>query len=174
MLMFSKFKEAMVGLKTGRVTLDYPAKPRPVAENFRGRPIFDATKCIGCAGCANNCPAREILVLDVCQEIRILQYLGRRCTYCGRCADVCPEKAITMSLEFETATNNIGDMRQRLDLFMSTCQRCGRCFKETSPLEKLKLKGYRFDDLANERWIFRSRSYLESEPVADDIKIQMD
>jgi hydrogenase-4 component H len=174
MLMFSKFKEAMIGLKTGRVTLDYPAKPRPVAENFRGRPIFDATKCIGCAGCANNCPAREILVLDVCQEIRILQYLGRRCTYCGRCADVCPEKAITMSLEFETATNKIGDLQQRLDLFMSTCQRCGRCFKETSPLEKLKLKGYRFDDLANERWIFRSRSYLEGEPVADDIKIQMD
>jgi hydrogenase-4 component H len=174
MSMISKFKEAMVGLKAGRVTLPYPAQPRPVAENFRGRPIFDATKCIGCAGCANNCPAREILVLDVCQEIRILQYLGRRCTYCGRCADVCPEKAITMSLEFETATNNIGDMRQRLDLFMSTCQRCGRCFKESSPLEKLKLKGYRFDDLANERWIFRSRSYLESEPVADDIKIQMD
>ena len=174
MLMFSKFKEAMIGLKTGRVTLDYPAKPRPVAENFRGRPIFDATKCIGCAGCANNCPAREILVLDVCQEIRILQYLGRRCTYCGRCADVCPEKAITMSLEFETATNKIGDLQQRLDLFMSTCQRCGRCFKETSPLEKLKLKGYRFDDLANERWIFRSRSYQEAEPVAYDIKIQMD
>ena len=32
----------MVGLKAGRVTLDYPAQPRPVAENFRGRPIFDA------------------------------------------------------------------------------------------------------------------------------------
>jgi hydrogenase-4 component H len=174
MSIISKFKEAMVGLKAGRVTLAYPAQPRPVAENFRGRPIFDAAKCIGCAGCANNCPAREILVLDVCQEIRILQYLGRRCTYCGRCADVCPEKAITMSHEYETATNKIGDLEQRLDLFMSTCQRCGRCFKESSPLEKLKLKGYRFDDLANERWIFRSRSYLESEPVADDIKIQMD
>ena len=174
MSMISKFKEAMVGLKAGRVTLPYPAQPRPVAENFRGRPIFDAAKCIGCAGCTNNCPAREILVLDVCQEIRIMQYLGRRCTYCGRCADVCPEKAITMSHEYETATNKIGDMEQRLELFMSTCQRCGRCFKESSPLEKLKLKGYRFDDLANERWIFRSRSYLESEPVADDIKIQMD
>ena len=156
----------MVGLKAGRVTLDYPALPRPVAENFRGRPIFDATKCIGCAGCANNCPAREILVLDVCQEIRILQYPGRRCTYCGRCADVCPEKAITMSQEYETATDKISDVEQRLELLMSTCQRCGRCFKESSPLEKLKLKGYRFDDLANERWIFRSRSYLESEPVA--------
>jgi hydrogenase-4 component H len=170
----SKVKEALVGLKAGRVTLDYPAQPRPAPENFRGRPIFDAQKCIGCAGCANNCPALEILVFDVCQEIRILKYLGRRCTYCGRCADVCPEKAITMSRDFETATDRIGDMQQRLDLFMSTCQRCGRCFKEGSPLEQLKLKGYRFDDLANERWIFRSRAYLESEPVVDDIHIELD
>jgi hydrogenase-4 component H len=174
MSMMSKLKEAMVGLQAGCVTLDYPAQPRPVAENFRGRPIFDAQKCIGCAGCANNCPAREILVFDVCQEIRILQYLGRRCTCCGRCADVCPEKAITMSHEFETATNKIGDLQQRLDLFMSTCQRCGRCFKESSPLEQLKLKGYRFDDLDNERWIFRSRAYLENEPVVDDIPIEVD
>ena len=29
-------------------------------------------------------------------------------------------------------TNKIGDLQQRLDLFMSTCQRCGRCFKEPS------------------------------------------
>ena len=174
MSMISKLKEAMVGLNAGCVTLDYPAQPRTVADNFRGRPVFDARKCIGCAGCANNCPAREILVFDVCQEIRILKYLGRRCTYCGRCADVCPEKAVTMSREYETATGNIGDLRQRLDLFMSTCQRCGRCFKDTSPLEQLKLTGYRFDDLSNERWVFRSRAYLESEPVVDDIKIELD
>jgi hydrogenase-4 component H len=174
MSMMSKLREAMVGLKAGCVTLDYPARPAPVADNFRGRPVFDAQKCIGCAGCANNCPAREILVFDLCQEIRVLQYLGRRCTYCGRCADVCPEKAITMSREFETATDKIGDLRQRLDLFMSTCQRCGRCFKESSPLEQLKLKGYRFDDLAGEHWVFRSRSYLENEPAADDIHIELD
>jgi hydrogenase-4 component H len=86
---------------------------------------------------------------------------------------VCPEKAITMSHEFETGTNAIGDLQQKLDLFMSTCQRCGRCFKEPSPLERLKIKGYRFDDMQNERWIFRSQAYLESEPVVDDIKIEL-
>ena len=79
-----------------------------------------------------------------------------------------------MSLEFETATNRIGDIEQRLDLFMSTCQRCGRCFKEPSVLEQLKLKGYRMDDLQNERWIFRSRAYIENEPAADDVKIELD
>ena len=170
----SKLKETLVCLKAGRVTLPYPPQGQPVPPKFRGRPIFDATKCTGCAGCANNCPAREILVIDVCQEIRILKYLGRRCTYCGRCADVCPEKAITMSQEFETGTNHIGDLQQRLELFMSTCQRCGRCFKEPSPLDQLKLKGYRFDEVQSERWVFRSRAYLESEPVVDDIRIELD
>jgi hydrogenase-4 component H len=155
------------------VTLPYPAEAKQAPENFRGRPIFDATRCIGCAGCANNCPAREILVFDVCQEIRILQYLGRRCTYCGRCADVCPEKAITMSHEFENATGHVGDLHQRLELFMSTCQRCGRCFKAGSVLDNLKMKGYRFDDIASERWIFRSSAYF-SDPVADDIHIELD
>ena len=53
-----------------------------------------------------------------------------------------------MSHEFENATDSIGDIQQRLELFMSTCQRCGRCFKEPSPLDQLKLKGYRFDDVA--------------------------
>lgn len=174
MSVLSKLREAIVCLKAGRVTLPYPAQAQPVPKNFRGRPIFDAAKCIGCAGCANNCPAREILVFDVCQEVRILKYLGRRCTYCGRCADICPEKAITMSHEFENATNAIGDIQQKLDLFMSTCQRCGRCFKEPSPLEQLKLKGYRMDDLGNERWIYRSKAYLTEEAAVDDVKIELD
>lgn len=174
MSVLSKLKETVICLKAGRVTRPYPAEPSPVPERFRGRPIFNAARCIGCAGCANNCPAREILVFDVCQEIRILKYLGRRCTYCGRCADVCPEKAITMSKEFENATNAIGDLQQNLELFMSTCQRCGRCFKEPTPLEQLKMKGYRFDDLENERWIFRSQAYLEKDRVVGDIDLELD
>jgi hydrogenase-4 component H len=145
-----------------------------VPEGFRGRPVFDGNKCVGCGGCANNCPARSILIFDVCQELRILQYVGGRCTYCGRCAEVCPEKAITMSPEFETSTNDIGDAEQRLELFMSTCQRCGRCFKDESALEKLKLTGYRFDDLQNQRWIFGAQAYQENETTAKDIAIEMD
>ncbi len=174
MSVMSKIKETIICLKAGRVTLPYPAQPQPVPPSFRGRPIFDATKCVGCGGCASNCPAREILILDICQEIRVLKYLGRRCTYCGRCADVCPEKAITMSLDFETATDSISDMGQRLELFMSTCQRCGRCFTEASPLEQLKMKGYRFDDVENERWVFRSQTYLGDEAFTNDIKIEME
>ena len=85
MSLLSKAKEAVICLKAGVVTLPYPASAEPVPAGFRGRPVFDAAKCIGCAGCANNCPAREILIFDRSQEVRVLRYLGRRCTYCGRC-----------------------------------------------------------------------------------------
>jgi hydrogenase-4 component H len=170
----SKFEETAICLKAGRVTLPYPAQPAPAPGTFRGRPIFDAAKCIGCAGCANNCTSRAVLVYDVCQEVRILQYVGRRCTYCARCAEICPEKAITMSREYELATDKPVDLQERLAIFMSTCQRCGRCFEPPSVLESLKLKGYRADDLENERWIFRSQAFFEDAPEVDDVKIELD
>ena len=170
----SKLGEVLIGLRTGRVTLPYPFEPHPVPERFRGRPIFDPDKCVGCAGCANNCPAREILLYDVSQEIRVLEYLGRRCTYCGRCAEVCPEGAIRLSHDFETATNSAADLKQQLELFMSTCQRCGRCFKASSPLQQLKLKGYRSDDLHREQSTNSSAAYLITDQVVDDIPIELD
>jgi hydrogenase-4 component H len=174
MSLSSKLNETVICLRASRVTLPYPVEQQPLPERFRGRPVFDGAKCIGCAGCANNCPARAVLVFDACQELRILQYVGRRCTYCGRCADICPEKAVSISQQYENSTDTIGDLEQRLELFMSTCQRCGRCFETPGTLEQLKMKGYRFDDLASERWVFRSRAYLETEKAVDDVAIELD
>jgi hydrogenase-4 component H len=174
MSLISKIKEAVLCLKAGRVTLSYPLNPRPVPERFRGRPIFDGAKCVGCAGCANNCPAREILIDDPCQEMRIVRYIGRRCTYCGRCADLCPEKAITMSKEYENATESIKDIQQDLSIWMGTCQRCGRCYKDEKAINGLMMKGYRADDLDGELWIYRSKSFLEGNPTTEDIDITLE
>jgi hydrogenase-4 component H len=145
-----------------------------VPERFRGRPVFNPNKCIGCAGCANNCPAREILITDPCHEMRIVKYVGRRCTYCGRCADLCPEKAITMSKEYETAHESKGDISQHLEIWMSTCQRCGRCFKLGGPLESLMMKGFRTDNLDEELWVYQSKGYLGTSAVTDDIEITVE
>ena len=174
MSLVSKIKEAILCLKAGRVTLSYPINPRPVPARFRGRPVFDPNKCIGCAGCANNCPAREILIKDTCQEIRVVKYIGRRCTYCGRCADLCPEKAITMSPEYENASENAHDIEQNLEIWMSTCQPCGRCFKGALPIDGLMMKGFRSDNVDSELWVYKSKGYLDIDPVTSDIDISVD
>jgi hydrogenase-4 component H len=145
----SKIKQVLLVLKPGVVTLKYPFAPHPVAENFRGQPSWDHHKCVGCGGCAAHCPARTILIRDVCQDLRIMMYDGSRCLYCGRCADVCPEDAITMTENFELATNDKNDITVNMELFMLTCQRCGRCYnmETTNMIDKMGLRGYRYDNL---------------------------
>ncbi|HEK85792.1 MAG TPA: 4Fe-4S dicluster domain-containing protein [Candidatus Aminicenantes bacterium] len=149
MWLWNKIKQLAISWKSGVVTLRYPFEPRPAPVGFRGQPIWDHTKCIGCAGCANHCPPRTIFLRDICQEIRVLLYDSSRCTYCGRCADLCPEKAITMSDRYELATDNRQDITQAVELFMMTCQRCGRCYdlEIKNSLDKLHTLGYRYDSL---------------------------
>ena len=149
MWLTSKIKQVLLVLKPGVVTLKYPFEPHPVPNNFRGQPVWDHHKCIGCGGCAAHCPARTILVRDICQDLRILMYEGARCTYCGRCADVCPEDAITMTEQYELASNDRNDITQSIELFMLTCQRCGRCYnmEKTNMIDKMGLKGFRYDNI---------------------------
>jgi len=149
MWLTSKIKQILMVLKPGVVTLKYPFEPRPVAKDFRGQPAWDHHKCVGCGGCAAHCPARTILVRDICQELRIMIYDGARCAYCGRCADVCPEDAIVMTEQFELATGDRDDITVTMELFMLTCQRCGRCYnmETTNMIDKMELKGFRYDHL---------------------------
>ncbi len=165
MWLWNKLKQLAVFFGAGKVTLRYPFEPRPAPDGFRGQPVWDHTRCIGCAGCANHCPARTIFLRDICQEIRILLYDSSRCTYCGRCADLCPEKAIAMSKSYELATDNRQDLTQTLELFMMTCQRCGRCYdlEIKNYIDKLTLLGYRYDCLEFRKVIRRSTADFSPE-----------
>lgn len=161
----SKLKQVLMVLKPGVVTLDYPNKAAPAPQGFRGAPVWDHHKCLGCGGCSDHCVARCILVRDVCQELRVMLYDGSRCTYCGRCADVCPEKAITMSPAFELACAERQDITTRLELFMLTCQRCGRCYDmEThNAIDRLGMKGFRYDNLEARAMIKKTSPQLSPE-----------
>jgi len=165
----SKLKQVLFVLKAGVVTRNYPYEPMPVPENYRGAPQWDHHKCIGCGACSDHCVARCILVRDLCQELRVMHYEGARCTYCGRCADVCPEKAITMSKNFELASSDKEDLTTRLELFMLTCQRCGRCYnmENKNAIDRLTLLGYRYDNL-NTRAMIRKTTDMLDQKVMDE------
>ena len=144
MMFKSKLKEAIICFKAGRVTMPFPLGPelQPPGDWFRGKIEVDVEKCIGCGGCANVCPARLIELSDS-EATRIIEYFLKRCTYCGRCAEVCPEDAITMTREYQLATNDNNDLYIRTELYMGTCGRCGRCFKPQSALDKMMVTGFR-------------------------------
>lgn len=169
MWLISKIKQVLMVMKPGVVTLKYPFEPSPVPENYRGAPRWDHHKCIGCSGCANHCPARTILVRDVCREIRVMIYDGTRCTYCGRCADLCPEDAIAMTDQYELATAKRSDLDTTMELFMLTCQRCGRCYdmEITNYIDRLDLKGYRYDSLET-RAVIRKNSEIFDPAMLDE------
>ncbi|MEK6793589.1 MAG: 4Fe-4S binding protein [Spirochaetota bacterium] len=169
MWLISKILQAIICFRAGVVTMPYPFKPRPVEKDFRGQPAWNHHKCVGCAGCANHCPARTILVRDLCQDIRVMVYDGSRCTYCGRCSDVCPEDAITMTEQYELATGEKNDITVSMELFMLTCQRCGRCFdmETTNMIDKMALRGYRYDNLAVRAVIPRSTEQFDTKTLAE-------
>ena len=142
-MILSKLKEVWICLKAGRVTLSYPFKPILAPDGFRGKPEIEQDKCVGCAGCANVCPSRAIVITDLNSDWRRIDFYLERCTYCGRCEEVCPENAITMTQEYETATDSKEDLHMSVELYMGTCGRCGRCFTPKHPLDKLMVTGYR-------------------------------
>ena len=138
----AKVKEAIICFSNLRVTLPYPFEPRVPVGDFRGKLEIDQKKCIGCGGCANVCPARLIRVFDDGEKTKMIFHL-ERCTYCARCAEVCPEDAIKMTKEYETVTDNKDDLTIEQEIYMATCQRCGRCFETDNAIDKLPTKRMR-------------------------------
>lgn len=130
----AKYREAKICLAAGRVTLPYPFEPADPAPGFRGLPSVDASRCTGCGGCASVCAPGLITIDDEGPRARFTWSLAR-CIYCARCAEVCPEDAVTMSAEFETATADVAALTMRVDVFMGSCNRCGRCYRTQTPLD---------------------------------------
>ena len=84
----------------------YPDGPPPeMPERFRGRPVFDASKCPeGCTACADACPTRAITVNGT-----VKVDLGR-CLFCTDCVQACPTGAVSYSQDYRLAVRNREDL----------------------------------------------------------------
>jgi hydrogenase-4 component H len=132
----SKIKELIFCLKAGRVTLPYPLDRKEPGLGFRGRPVLDGEKCLGCGACAQVCPPRLISVVDD-GNTRNVEVDYSRCTYCARCQDVCPAGAIKLSSDFEMATGDKKDLKLTAVLKMAHCTKCGAPLMTQKMLDKL-------------------------------------
>ncbi len=142
----AKLRQLAFALKDRPATLAYPCLARRSEEGFRGRVVVDTEKCVGCAGCADVCPARCIRVTDVSPALRVIRRYLERCVHCGRCEAACAYDSVHLTGDFELATPTRADLFVEQRIFMGICDRCGRCFAPGHPLDRPSVRGWRQDE----------------------------
>ena len=103
-------KEAIKQLFKKAATVKYPYEKSPLPKGFRGRPIWEIHKCVGCGLCPRVCPSGAIEMIGTGLEAEI-KHFADKCMFCGQCVETCPKAAIIMSEEYELAGSNHSAMQ---------------------------------------------------------------
>ena len=93
----SMFMTTLKNLFSKPATRLYPAVPANLADDSRGRIVYDMSKCIFCGLCERRCPTNAITM----DKANKRQTVSRaRCITCAVCVENCPTDAITMRPEY--------------------------------------------------------------------------
>ena len=124
-----ELKEAIRAVFSRRFTSRYPFEPHEPPEGFRGKPEFDEDKCIGCAACAEVCPAVAIKVIDDVKAdppMRRLELHYDKCVFCGQCELNCTTKeGVKLSRIYDLAGLDRSQFRERIEHELVLCEVCG-------------------------------------------------
>ncbi len=131
------------------VTLRYPFEPRPAPDNFRGQPYWDHHKCIGCGGCAAHCPARTILVRDLCQELRVMVYDARAAPTAVAARTCVPRTPSPWTPNYELATGSKEDINETMSSSWPPASVAGAATITRSPTRSTACSriGFKYDSI---------------------------
>jgi formate hydrogenlyase subunit 6/NADH:ubiquinone oxidoreductase subunit I len=145
-----ELKEAIKAVIAGPYTTKFPFEPHEPPEGFRGKPEFSDDDCIGCAACAEVCPALAIRVIDEAEgesPTRTLELHYDKCIFCGQCELNCTtEKGITLTKIYDMSTLDRSECVESIRHDLVICEVCGAIVGTPKHLrwvaEKLGAKAY--------------------------------
>jgi hydrogenase-4 component H len=77
-----------------------------------------------------------------------------------------------MSNKFQIASDDKDDVTTRMELFMMTCQRCGRCYEmeKSNSIDRMDLRGFRYDNLEQRALIRKTTDTFSTDALAETEK----
>jgi len=145
-----ELKEAVRAVISGPYTTKFPAEPHEPPEGFRGKPEFDEQGCVGCAACAEVCPALAIRVIDSPRAdppSRRLELRYDKCIFCGQCELNCTTKeGVHLTKTYDMSTLDRSQCVEQVEHELVICEVCGAIIGPRKHLqwvaEKLGAKAY--------------------------------
>jgi len=124
-----ELKEALRAVVLGPYTEKFPFEPHTPPEGFRGKPEFDEDGCIGCAACAEVCPALAIRYTDDAQgdpPRRRFELRYDKCIFCGQCELNCTTKeGVKLSMTWDLSTLDRSECVETIEHDLVICEVCG-------------------------------------------------
>jgi hydrogenase-4 component H len=171
-----EIKEALSSLFTKPYTTKFPKHPFTAAEEYRGKPRYNAAFCVGCGTCVQVCPAQAIAITDnkeVLKRTLTVSYLS--CTNCGQCEENCiTGKGIKLTNEYSFATMDKKDPKnyEKIEKEIVLCEICGEVIAARDQLywimERLGPKAFAHPNFLLEE----QRQFFTVEPVTAKSRIR--
>jgi len=124
-----ELKEALRAVILGPYTSKFPFEPHTPPDGFRGKPEFSEDGCIGCAACAEVCPA---LALRCCDDpgadppTRRLELRYDKCIFCGQCELNCTTKeGVKLTKTYDMSTLDRSTCVESIEHELILCEVCG-------------------------------------------------
>jgi formate hydrogenlyase subunit 6/NADH:ubiquinone oxidoreductase subunit I len=122
--------EATKALLTGPYTSKFPKRPHVPHPNFRGQPIYNPDKCVGCLACVSVCPVEALDYKDIAEisnPRRVLIHYTDTCIFCGTCEAACiaDHEGIKLSNEWNLAFFERDKAQEEIEKELQLCEICG-------------------------------------------------
>jgi hydrogenase-4 component H len=122
--------EAIKALITGPYTSKFPKRPHVPHPNFRGQPVYNPDKCVGCLACVSVCPVEALDYKDIkdpSNPRRVLIHYTDTCIFCGSCEAACiaDHEGIKLSNEWNLAFFERDKSQEEIEKELQLCEICG-------------------------------------------------
>ena len=122
--------EAVKALVHRPYTSRFPYEPHEPHPNFRGQPVYDEEKCVGCLACEEVCPSNAIAHKDITDNgtpRRQMIHYTDSCIFCGTCEAACivDNQGIKLSNEWELSFFDRSTAFETIEKDLQLCELCG-------------------------------------------------